>query len=71
MNAEMLRLLWSVVVDVSLERVAGLSDDVLVGHLVHQINSRVCLSLEEQITIKSYLKTRKPLIREMLQGQAM
>ena len=71
MNAEMLRLLWSVVVDVSIERVAGLSDDVLVGHLFHQINSRVCLSLEEQITIKSYLRTRKPLIREMLQGQAM
>lgn len=71
MSTEMLRLLWSVVVDSSLERVAGLSDDVLVGHLLHQINSKVRLSSEEQITIQSYLRARKPLIREVLQGQAM
>lgn len=67
MNAEILRLLWSVVSEVSPDRVAGLSDDALVSSLVYQINSRVCLSLEDQTAVRSYLSTRKPLIRDVLQ----
>ena len=67
MNAEILRLLWSVVSEISPDKVIGLSDDALVSSLIHQINSRVCLSLEDQTAVRSYLATRKPLIRDVLQ----
>ena len=71
MNVETLRLLWSVVLEISPDEVAELSDDVLVRSLIFQVNSRICLSLEEQTAIRSYLSARKPLIFEMLQSQAV
>lgn len=67
MNAEILRLLWSIVSEVSPDKVMGLSDDALVSNLIHQINSRVCLSSDDQSAVRSYLSTRKPLIRDLLQ----
>ncbi|MGF1521567.1 MAG: hypothetical protein ACFBSF_04520 [Leptolyngbyaceae cyanobacterium] len=67
MNAEILRLLWSIISEISPDRATGLSDDDLISSLIHHINNRVCLSLEDQTAVKSYLRTRKPLIRDVLQ----
>ena len=66
MNAEILRLLWSIVSELSSDRILGLSDDDLVSSLIQQIDNRVCLTLEDQTAVRSYLSTRKPLIRDML-----
>ncbi|MCG8363923.1 MAG: hypothetical protein MJA27_11405 [Pseudanabaenales cyanobacterium] len=71
MTIETLRLLWSLVLEISPDNVAELSDDVLVRSLFSQVNSRICLSLEEQTAVRSYLSARKPLICEMLQSQAI
>lgn len=67
MNTEVLRLLWSLVSTISPDNIAGLSNDVLVKKLLSHINSRVCLSLDEQIAVKSYLSAREPLVREIIQ----
>ena len=71
MNVETLRLLWSVVLEISPDEAAELSDDVLVRNLLFQVNSRIYLSLEEQTAVRSYLRARKPLICQMLQSQAI
>lgn len=67
MNTEVLRLLWSLVSTMSPDNIAGLSNDVLVKKLLSHINSRVYLSLDEQIAVKSYLSAREPLVREIIQ----
>ncbi|MEL6383858.1 MAG: hypothetical protein AAFQ89_15665 [Cyanobacteria bacterium J06626_18] len=67
MNVEILRLLWSIVSEISPDRATGLSDDDLISSLIHNINNRVCLSREDQTAVRSYLSMRKPLIRDVLQ----
>lgn len=67
MNAANLRLLWAVVTDHSQNSFRGLSDEALVNSLVNQIHSRFCLSWEEQTAFSLYIRTRAPLIRELLQ----
>ena len=71
MNAQVLRLLWSVILEISTDKITGLSDDVLERSLLGMISSRCCLSQADQVSVKCYLKARKPLIREMLQGNAL
>lgn len=66
MNAEILRLLWSIVSEMSPDKVMGLSDDALISSLIHHINNRVCLSSEDQSAVRSYISTRRSLIRDLL-----
>ena len=68
MNASTLRVLWSVVFETSPEIVANLPEAVFVGHLCEQIQSKVCLSSDEQSAMQSYLQTKRTLIIEMMQG---
>ncbi|MBE7379926.1 MAG: hypothetical protein F6J95_000765 [Leptolyngbya sp. SIO1E4] len=68
MSVETLRLLWSVVSETSPENVAGLSDEALIGSLLSRINSRLCLTLEDQTAVRSYLGSKRLLIREVIQG---
>lgn len=71
MNAEILRLLWSVILELSPNNVAELSDEALAGNLVARINSRLSLNREDQMAVRSYLKQRKLLIREMVGCQTV
>lgn len=66
MNAEILRLLWSVILELSPDNVAELSDEALAGNLVARINSRLCLNREDQMAVRLYLTRKKLLIREMV-----
>ncbi|MGF1524505.1 MAG: hypothetical protein ACFBSF_19455 [Leptolyngbyaceae cyanobacterium] len=69
MKAEILRLLWSMVLELSPDRVAELSDEALAGSLVARMNSRLCLNREDQMAVRSYLKRKRLLIREMVEYQ--
>ena len=71
MTVETLRLLWSVVLEIPPDNVAELSDEVLIRSLFSQINSRICLSQEEQTAVRSYISSRKPLICETILNQAI
>ncbi len=68
MDASTLRLLWSVVLENSPESIASLPDTLFVRHFLEQVQDRVCLSLDEQDAMQSYLHTRRTLILEMIQG---
>ncbi len=67
MSTKVLRLFWSVVSEIPSDKAAELSDDALIGSLLLQMNSRLCLSREEQTAVRSYFKTRGLLVREILQ----
>jgi uncharacterized protein (DUF302 family) len=71
MNPNNLRLLWSVVMESSPEKATELPCEVLVKNLLQQMNDRILLSLDEQMTFKTYLDNRKGLVHEMLQVQAI
>ena len=68
MDASTLRLLWSVVLENSSESIASLPESLFVRHFLEQIQTRVCLSTDEQTAMKSYLQTKRVLILEMMQG---
>ena len=68
MSNKVLRLFWSVVSEIPSDKFAELSDDALVGSLLFQMNSRLCLSRDDQTAVRSYFRTRGPLVREILQG---
>ncbi len=67
MSTKVLRLFWSVVSEIPSDKAAELSDDALMGSLLFRMNSQLCLSIEEQTAVRSYFKTRGPLVREILQ----
>ena len=69
MSVETLRLLWSVIAEISSDSTTSLSDEALFGSLLSKINNRLCLTPEDQTAIRLYLRSRKLLIREMLQDQ--
>jgi hypothetical protein len=71
MNPNNLRLLWSVVMESSPEKATELPYEVLVKNLLQQMNDRILLSLDEQMIFKTYLDSRKSLVHEMLQVQAI
>lgn len=71
MNPDNLRLLWSVVMELPPEKVTELPYETLVKNLLQQINARILLSLDEQMTFKTYLDNRKSLVHEMLQAQGI
>lgn len=68
MDASTLRLLWSVVLENSPESISHLPEALLVRHLFEQIQARVCLSIDEQNAMQSYLQTKRALILEMIQS---
>ena len=68
MDASTLRLLWSVVLENSPENVSHLPEALFVRHLLEQMQARVCLSMDEQSAMQSYLQTKRTLILEMIQG---
>ncbi len=68
MNASTLRLLWSVVLENSPENISHLPEALFVRHLLEQIQARVCLTMDEQNAMQSYLQIKRSLILEMIQG---
>ncbi len=70
MKAEILRLLWSVILELSPETVAELLDEALVGNLLARLSSRLCCSPADQTAVQSYLKNKQLLIREVVQSPA-
>ncbi|MEO0537911.1 MAG: hypothetical protein AAF215_29140 [Cyanobacteria bacterium P01_A01_bin.123] len=68
MDTGILRLLWSAVLEISPDTVAGLSDEVLTKRLIDKLRDRVCLSAEERAAVTSYIQNKKPLIIEVVQG---
>lgn len=70
MNAEILRMLWSVILELSPDTVAELSDEALEGKLLARLGSRLDFNSEEQTTVRSYLKRKRLLIREVMQCPA-
>lgn len=68
MDASTLRLLWSVVLENSPESVVHLPEALFVKHVLEQIQSRICLSTDEQNAMQSYLHAKRGLILEMMQG---
>lgn len=68
MTASTLRLLWTVILENSLESVSNLPESLFVRHLLEQIQSRVCLSTAEERAMQSYLRIKRSLILDMLQG---
>lgn len=71
MSTDILRLLWIIISEYSSNKIAGLSDDALVGGLVNQIHQYICLSSEEELKVRAYINTRRPLIREILLYQSL
>lgn len=68
MDASTLRLLWSVILENSPENISNLPEALFVRHLLEQIQDRVCLSIDEQNAMQSYLQAKRGLILEMIQG---
>ncbi len=68
MDASTLRLLWSVVLENSPESVSNLPEALFVRHLLDQIQARVCLSTDQQSAMQSYIRTKRVLILDMIQG---
>ena len=68
MDASTLRLLWSVVLENSPESISNLPEALFVRHLLEQVQTRVCLSVDEQTALQAYLQTKRNLILEMIQG---
>jgi hypothetical protein len=71
MEASVIRLLWSIVLTLPPEAMGVGSEDVIVRHVLHELEGRICLSADDRIKVKQYLLTRHVMIREMLQKQAM
>lgn len=70
MNAEILRLLWSVILEFSPDTVAELSDEALEGKLLARLGSRSDFNSEAQMTVRSYLRHKRLLIRQVVQYPA-
>lgn len=68
MDASKLRLLWSVVLENSPENIAKIPEAFFVTHILEQMQARVCLSADEQNAMQSYLKSKRGLILDMMQG---
>ncbi len=68
MDASMLRLLWSVVLENSSENISSLPEALFVRHLLEQMQARIYLSMDEQDAMQSYLQAKRRLILEMIQG---
>lgn len=68
MDASTLRLLWSVVLENSPESVSNLPEALFVKHLLDQIQAKVCLSTNQQNAIQSYIRSKRVLILDMIQG---
>lgn len=68
MDASTLRLLWSVVLENSPESVSNLPEALFIRQVCEQIQSRVCLSPDEQNAMQSYLHAKRRLILEVMQG---
>jgi hypothetical protein len=71
MEASVIRLLWSIVLTLPPEEMGGFSDDAIVRYVLHELDSRISLSVDDQVKVRQYLTSRHVMIREMLQKQAM
>ena len=68
MDASTLRLLRSVDLENSPESVSNLPEGLFVRHLLEQVQARVCLTVDEQTAMQSYIQIKRDLILEMIQG---
>ena len=67
MTAELLRDFWSLVEISQPSKLLKLDDADLVSRLVQQINETRLLTHEENDHLTTYVRTRTPLIRDLVQ----
>jgi hypothetical protein len=68
MNSSRLRQFWSLIEESPTETVLKLNDSELVKQLLSQLENRQPLSPQENHSMKSYIRSRTLLIREMVEA---
>ena len=69
MTAELIRDFWSLVEVSQPSKLLRLNDADLVHQLMNQINETRLLTHEEKDNLTTYVRTRTPLIRDLVQAR--
>ena len=66
-NTTIMRQLWSIINESSGKTLSGLNDSDLINQILSKLSSKQTLSSEDCCVINAYLRSRIPLIREMVE----
>ena len=66
MDATKLRVLWSLILDASLDNLAEVSEAVFISQLSTYINDNIYLNDHERVALLGYWQARRHLILDML-----
>lgn len=68
-NYSVLRHLWFVIEQTQASVILGFSDTELIQQLLRQVEKDKLLTGEESNTMKAYIRSRVPLIRDLAQAR--